>query len=310
MKSTLSRSQLGSLAVAAALALTQFAAPAAAGPPAPAPAPEDTELHKIQGIFDTELPKTEKKGSLKFILHPHLGDFTSRTYIRVPLGFRWGVNDHVELTATVEPYFDHGLKRGPSGNGIGDLQFGAKYAFRDWLKPGFAVSTGFNLRLPVGHPPLDLTDGYNHYSPYLVIAQPVVSRPGLTLFFSPSLDFMDKSSVAGSFRKNDPHSSSFTLAGGLVYDRFPYHYTLETGYQTTALVGRDDKQFFFIRPGFAWDLPRKLTFNSHGRWLVGLGTKITFGPDGTRLDSGGKLRGEFRLSRLFGRVAKDTDAKP
>ena len=273
-----------------------LAAEEAAVPPA-----ADTELHKIQGIFDTDLPKTERKGSVKFIVHPHLGDLTSRSYLRVPIGVRWGANDHVELTATVEPYFQHGLRSGSPGNGIGKVQFGAKYAFREWLKPDYDASVGFNARLPVGSPPLDLTDGYNHYTPYLTIAKAVASHPGLTVFVSPSLDLMDKSSVAGTFRKNDPQSSSLTLGGGLVYDRYPYHYTLEAGYQTTSLVGRDNQQFFFIRPGFAWDLPRRLTFDSHGRWLVGLGAKFTFGPDGTRIDSGGKIRGEFSIRRWFGR---------
>ena len=75
--------------------------------------PEDQRaMRKITGIFDTDLPKTEQKGSVRFIMHPHMGDFRRRSYIRLPLGFRWGVNDHVEMTATVEPYIEHGLRRG------------------------------------------------------------------------------------------------------------------------------------------------------------------------------------------------------
>jgi len=64
--------------------------------PPPAPASDEKELHKVSGIFDTDLPKTEKKGRIRVIIHPHLGDLTRRSYIRVPLGIRWGVNDHVE----------------------------------------------------------------------------------------------------------------------------------------------------------------------------------------------------------------------
>ncbi len=67
------------------------------------PAPDDMSLRKINGVFDTDLPKTEKKGRIRLIVHPHLGDFTSRSYVRIPLGVRWGVNDHVEFTAMVEP---------------------------------------------------------------------------------------------------------------------------------------------------------------------------------------------------------------
>lgn len=273
----------------------QEAEVAAAKPPA-----EDQALRKINGIFDTDLPKTERKGSIRFIVHPHLGDFTSRSYLRIPLGIRWGVNDHVEFTATVEPYIQHGLKHGSPGNGIGDVQFGGKYQFREWLHPDYDASTGINIRLPVGHPPLDLTDGYNHYAPYLVISRQSPHTAGLTYFVSGTVDFMEKSPVTGTFRKDDPHSSSLLFGTGFVLDRFPYHYTLEAGYQTTSLVGKDNKQFVFVKPGFAWDLPRKLTFNSRGRWLFGFSIKFTEGPDGLRIDTGGKIRGEFSLRRMFG----------
>ena len=217
---------------------------------------------------------------------------------------RLGVNDHVEFSALVEPYFEHGLRSGSSGNGIGDVEFGGKYAFHQWLQPDYDASTGINVRLPVGHPPLDLTDGYNHYVPYFVVSRKSRTTAGLTWFSSTTLDVMKKSSVTGSFRKDDAHSTSITLGGGFVLDRFPYHYTLESGYQTTSLVGRDNQQFVFIKPGFAWDLPRRLTFNSRGRWLLGVSFKVIHGPDGVRIDSGGKIRGEFNLKRWFGSEKK------
>lgn len=267
--------------------------------PSATPSSDEKELHKVNGIFDTDLPKTERKGSVRLIVHPHLGDFTSRSYLRVPVGVRWGVNSHVEFTATVEPYFQHYLRSGSPGNGIGDIQFGGKYAIHDWLGSGHDASIGLNARLPVGHPPLDLTDGYNHYSPFLVLTQKSDGTTGLTYFVSTSVDLMAKSSVAGTFRKDDPHSSSLLFGAGFVLDRYPYHYTLEAGYQTTSLIGRDNKQFFFAKPGFAWDLPQKLTFNSRGRWLFGISMKFTQGPDGMRVDTGGKIRGEFSISRWF-----------
>lgn len=274
------------------------------------PPPEDKSLRKVEGIFNTDLPKTEKKGRIRFIIHPHLGDFTRRPYVRVPLGIRWGVNDHVEFSATVEPYFEHGLKSGSPGNGIGDLEFGGKYAFKRWLNSDYDASVGLNVRLPVGSPPLDLTDGYNHYAPYFVVSKQSAKTKGLTYFVNTTLDVMKKSSVAGTFRKDDPHSTSMIFSTGFVLDRYPYHWTLETGYQTTSLVGKDNKQFVYVRPGFAWDLPRKLTFDSHGRWLIGASIKITEGPDGTRLDSGGKLRGEFGITRWFRRDQKDVNRPP
>ncbi|MDI1319647.1 MAG: hypothetical protein PSW75_05560, partial [bacterium] len=67
------------LCVPALLALNSL--PAQESPPAAAreaSAADDQAMHKVNGIFDTDLPKTERKGSIRFIVHPHLGDFTSR----------------------------------------------------------------------------------------------------------------------------------------------------------------------------------------------------------------------------------------
>src|SRR3954469_23373172 len=90
---------------------------------APASTAMPVETHKLEGIFDTDLPKTEHPGSLRLIVHPHFGDFTRRSYVRIPTGVRWGVDEFTEISATVEPYFQHGLKSGNGGNGIGDLEF-------------------------------------------------------------------------------------------------------------------------------------------------------------------------------------------
>ncbi len=283
----------------ALLAFTTLSAQDASPRVAPPPPLEDRALTKISGIFDTDLPKTERKGSIRFTLHPHLGDFHRRSYLRLPFGIRWGVNDRTELSATVEPYLEHGLKRGSPGYGVGSVMFGGKYAFLKWLKPKYDISAGLNIRLPVGTPPLDLTDGFNHYSPYVVVSKKSPHTKGLTYFVSGGADLMDRSSVAGVFRQNDPHSSSLLLGAGFVLDRYPFHYTLEAGYRTTSLIGDDNQQFFFAKPGFAWDLPRRLTFNSKGRWLLGFSLRFTQGPDGLRIDSGGKIRGEFSLRRWF-----------
>ncbi|MBI3886586.1 MAG: transporter [Opitutae bacterium] len=303
------RSRLAAcLAAPLAFALPSLPAQTAA---ASAPAlPRDTELHKIDGIFNTDLPKTERKNTIRVIVHPRFGDLTRRNYLRVPTGIRWGINNHTEVSATIEPYFAHGLKSGAPGTGIGDLQFGAKYAWHEWLKPDYDTSVGLNLFFPVGRPPVDLTNGFNRYSPYIVIGKKIRAHPGLTVFVNTGLNFLSRSSTPGFFQANEARSNSFAITPGFVWDRYPWHYTFEATYESTSLIGRDNKQFLTLRPGLAWDLPRKLTFNSNGRWLVGFGYRLTLGPDGTTSGSGGKIRGEFRLKRLFGRGAKGDPAKP
>lgn len=283
--------------------------------PAPAPtqdidslaAPPPASIPRIPGLFEIDLPKTERRGVIRFSFQPSFRDLIDNSYVRIPLEFRWGVNDHFELNSEIDTYLHHGLRSGPSGSGFSDLHFGAKYAWLKWLKPVWDTSVGFDSSIPTSRPPIELTDGHNHFTPYIVFGRKVDDVQGLSGFIHASVDLISKSTTPGNFGRNQPHSNSVTLSPGLLYDRKTWHYTLEVDGITTTLVGKADKNFVTIRPGVIWDLPKKLVFNARGRWLAGFNLTATFGPDGNTLSTGGRFRGEVTLARLFGRGGTDNN---
>src|ERR1044071_1835226 len=68
----------------------------------------DSQLN-INGIFNSPLPGTEKKFSLRFNIHPHAGDLINRDYLRTTMGLRYGVGKDLELSTETDAYFAHGL---------------------------------------------------------------------------------------------------------------------------------------------------------------------------------------------------------
>jgi len=137
------------------------------------------------------------------------------------------VNDHFELNSDIDTYFDHGLRKGSYGDGISALHFGAKYAWLEWLKPTWDTSVGFNSSIPVSRPPIELTDGHDHFVPYIVFGRKLDDVPGLSGLFNVHADFITASSTPGGFGKNEPHSNSLSVTPGVLYDRDAWHYTLE-----------------------------------------------------------------------------------
>ncbi|MFA5058995.1 MAG: hypothetical protein WC485_12840 [Opitutaceae bacterium] len=264
-------------------------------------------ISRIPGLFEIDLPKTERMGVIQFSFQPHFRDLIDNSYLRIPLGLRWGVNDHFELNSDLDAYADTGFRKSRSGYGLSELHFGAKYAWHEWLKPVWDTSVGFNSSIPVSRPPIELTDGHNHFTPFIVLGRQVDGVKGLSGFIHASVDFISKSSTPGNFAVNQPHSNSVTLAPGLLYDRKSWHYTLEVDCTTTSVVGQGNKNFLTIRPGVVWDLPKKLVFNAHGRWLAGFNVTATFGPDGNTFSTGGRFRGELNLTRLFRRDRQDNN---
>lgn len=263
--------------------------------------PGEAELRRIEGVFGSDLPTTEPKGSVRLILHPHLGDFTNRNYLRLLTGFRYGLTDRTEVTAGLESYIDHGLKRTSEGTGIGDVRLETKHRLGEDLIAGYETSVGLNLYFPVDHPPEGMTNGHNRYTPYVVIGKRLQRWRGLTVFAQTGANVLKKTHIPGTFERNDLHTSSLFFTPGVIYTRYPFHYTLELTYATTSLIGRDNQQAFTVRPGFAWDLPPAMRFHSKGRVTVAVGYHVTFGPDGTSSGGGGKMRAEFRLSKWMQR---------
>ena len=98
------------------------------------------------------------------------------------------------------------------------------------------------------------------------------------------------------------------VSPGFLYDGGAFKYTLVLNYSTTALIGSGDQHFYGVNPSVLWELPKKLTFNSSGKWVVGVGYKWTHGPDGTDAGTSVKLRGEFKFTRLFDPIRRRVTA--
>jgi hypothetical protein len=127
--------------------------------------PNPEEFSRVPGLFDVDLPKTVDRYRAKLLFRPHFGDLLHRDYLRLPVGLRLGINNRTEINGEAEAFAHHGLKPGGSGSGIGLLRLGTKYQWGRWLKPDFHTSSGLNVSVPVGRPPLTMTDGNLHVSP-------------------------------------------------------------------------------------------------------------------------------------------------
>lgn len=272
-----------------------------ATPNAPNPAPPPTVFSRINGLFGGDLPQLDLPGTIKLILRPHFGDLVNRDYLRVETGLRWAWNDHFELNSDASVFFTHGLGAS-AGYGIGKLRFGSKYVFRLWPGPHYETSAGLNIELPIGHPPLDMTDGHYHVSPSFVVQHHSDANPRLTTFTGMGLDLLSNSRVQGTFGSNQPHNNSMSVTAGGVYDLGQLKWTLTTTYTTTALVSNRPEHFYYLQPGLLWYVPRQYTFNSKTQWIIALGAGTTWGPDGTNFSLSSRVRAEITFRQVLEKI--------
>lgn len=302
------------LTVHLTLAFATVLAAQESAPPGP-PADNITELQtaptmfsRIRGLFDIDLPVIDPPGTFKIKFNPHFGDILRKRFLRIDAGVQWAVTENLQFNIEADAYGTHGLRRGSATYGVGQIHLGTKYLFREFLRPDFETSIGFNADIPTGHPPLGFTDGHNHFSPYFITQHHTEANPNLTTFAGASFDFVSTSNAGGDFGVNQPRDHSFSLNAGAVYDLGQLKWTLAATYTSTALIGGKPEHFFTVRPSVLWFVPKRITFNGKTQWIVGFGARSTWGPDGHEFSTGTRVRAEITFGQVLNRIrGRDTD---
>jgi hypothetical protein len=267
---------------------------------APAGKATDDEL-RIRGIFDSALPGTERKNSLRLIVHPHFGDLLQRDYLRVPFGLRYGLNERLELTGETEAFFAHGLGGVSAFNGFGlsSLHLGTKYQLGRLPDTDWDTAVGFDFTRPIGNPPTDITDGLKHLSPYVSFSRRLTSAPDWRVFWSIGYDEVRTTALPTNLNKNQLGADASTLSGGFLHERGPKTYTLEMAWSTSRMSRKFDHDVFTVRPGFVWVVPPRFTWGYRGRWVLGAALRLAEGPDGFDVGVSTKLRVNFNFRSLW-----------
>ena len=215
-------------------------------------------LSRIRGLFEVELPQLDPPGTVKFILYPHISDLVRRDYVRTDVGFRWTLNDHVEFSTEGAAFLTHGFGEQATGNGIGELRYGLKYLIHESLPPDFEASANLSVTQPLTQRPIDLSDGYQHITPSVIIQRHSPNNRHLTVFTELSLDAISPSGKAGAMQINQPHDDSSSVTLGGVYDLGQIKWTLAGTYTTTALISSRAEHFFTSGPAYSGTCQKNL----------------------------------------------------
>ena len=255
---------------------------------------EDVEL---RGIFEGVLPRTQRKNSLRLLVHPHFGDFHRKSYLRAPVGLRYGLTKNWDVAAMVEGYVSHGIDGVPAFEkyGISEFHVASKYRSRWSPFRGWEMAGRLRYSHPLDHPPVELVDGFEHVMPTITFARRLEGWPGVELFWGTGVDLVRRTHVAGKLEENEFGDDANILTAGMVWERGRRVYTLETNLATTSLIGTTDLYRFSIRPGIIFRLPSRFTFNSRGDWRMGMAVNLIYGPDGPDVGLSVKFRGNFDL---------------
>lgn len=260
----------------------------------------DSSLN-IRGVFNSDLPGIGRSHELKLILHPHIGDFSKYSHLRTSVGLRYNISSHLEVSASTNAYFSTGLRKVGffKEAGFADAGLGFKYRFGRDLLPGWESGVGARYTTPIGSPPPRIIDGFKHFQPFITFARPIETIPDLRVFWKLGFDLLTPTDITGRHDKNAFTDDSNSVGAGFVWRHGNTYYTLEAEYATTRLLSKVGEDVYTIRPGFVWEVPRRLTPNSRSKWLIGIALTLEEGPDGLDVGIGGKLKIDIDFKHLL-----------
>jgi len=269
-------------------------------PATPANARGDDEL-LLDQIFESHLPTTLAASALRFSVHPHLGDWETKDYMRLTTSLRYGLTKNCEISLGSELYFSHGNGnvRAFDDYGAANLRPGFKINLGQPLFSGWDTGVGADCEFPIGHPAPELTDGLRHFRPYVTFSHRLTAHPDLRIFVGFRLDAVTTTSLPGQFGKNAFHQSSAGITGGFVMDRGNLHYTFEATFDSTRLISRNEEDVCTIRPGVIWEIPTRRDPRVLSKWMVGVAVNDTFGPGGNSVGTSFRLRYTSDIRRRF-----------
>jgi hypothetical protein len=180
--------------------------------------------------------------------------------------------------------------------GAGEAKFGARYDLGKKL--GFFDDTtiGFETRIPLGKPPIDLNDHYTHVKPFVSAARTLRIWPDTTFYANVAYD----RSVELTPRAPPPpevmRRNIIEVAPGLLFKPSEIGYFFE--YRWRHITEEHEWHLSHeIHFGTIWDVPIARTEHWHlpGKWQLELGYKINR-EEGRDSDQGVAARVNWRTT--------------
>lgn len=252
-------------------------------------------------LFDTTLPGLYNEGDWGIRFRPKLGDVRDDDYIRLIGGVRYSFSNYFDAYVDLGTYVMNPTQSG-TGSGLYAWAFGGRYTWYNVGESGNDVAAGINSEIPISDPPIEITDRYARYNPYVTISHQFRNYPNWRIYLNASYQLVDNAQTHLDPESPQPRDRLFLKPGVIFFDGGKFRYSMELEYRSNALhfrgsesvpIGYDgpsddvfrpenwilayeDVHEVIAYPGITWFPSKKVRegFLLPGSWDVGLRLKL------------------------------------
>lgn len=231
---------------------------------------------RMTEFFDTVLPGVLEERNMTLHFSPKFSDLRDNEFMRLPLELRYGYSAQLELRGGVVPFAPNPVNSGRDRRwGAGEARLGARY---DLGRLGFFddATVGFDTRVPLGKPPIELNDHYTHVKPFISAARELRAWPDTTFYANLAYDRSVELTDRGPPPPAVVRRNIIEVAPGLLFRPSELGYFAEYRWRHISEPG-EWHLGHEVHFGAIWDVPlaRSRQWNLPGKWQVELGYKIT-----------------------------------
>jgi hypothetical protein len=274
----------------------------AAAAPAAQPTPSAVDLVREQVLrmtefLDTTLPGVLGEKNITIAFKPKFGDLRDEEYIRFPIELRYGLTKKWELRGGLVPFIPSPINSGRDHRwGPGEARLGARYDLGPALNFFDDTTLGFETRIPLGKPPVELNDHYTHLKPSISAARQLRGWPATTFYANLSYDRSIELTDRGPPPPEVVRRHVIEAVPGLLYKPSELGYFAEYRIRRIAEPG-EYRLGHEIQFGTIWDVPlaRSATWKVPGKWQLELAYRVNH-EEGRDTDHGIYARVNWRTT--------------
>lgn len=255
------------------------------------------DLLRMNDFFDTMLPGTLAERNIVLKFSPKFSDLRDNEFFRFPFELRYGYSPRVELFGGMSPFTPNPFNSGRDHRwGLGESRLGVRYNLQGkFLRFYDEATLGFEARVPLGQPPLEIIGRYTHLRPFLTTSRKLKWVPDTTFFTNFSYD--REVDTPGRSKPMVSKMHITEVGPGILYKpgEFGAFAEYRFRYIDEDLVGTHHAHDSKV--GVIWDVPlvRTQRWKLPGKWQVELAYKLNR-EEGYDRDHGVSARVSWRTS--------------
>jgi hypothetical protein len=223
-------------------------------------------IQPLNEVFQTETVYPQEQGEVQIQISPTFSEGDNRNLFQIPLALEYGITDSWQVEVAWDAHVSRNPTNGATTRGPGDFEIATKYSFMNIKESNFHAAVGLEIGISTGDINKELTEGFNEYEPFLILAKDFPELNNSQVFTRVSVGFVDRTQNHNDPTEDEAEANEFSWNVGFFVPVGPIRLTTEFNWETNEWHNSGDENQIYLTPGVVWDLP--------GSWEWGVGSPI------------------------------------